>query len=343
MSALIDLTGRKFGHLTVIKRGENDKYNKPQWLCQCDCGNLDLKLISGNSLTTGKTMSCGCLKRNKPKKNKIKQTSINELKAHNRIGEEKYNNAGDLMKIISYNSTQDISVEFQDKHKYVFEHAGYGNFVKGTIKNPYHPFLYNRGYLGVGDFKPTINKKSTKAYDAWLKIFLRAYKEEWHKIEPTYSECEVTEEWWDFQNFAKWFYDNYHEIPGYSIQVDKDWIVFGNKTYNPKYCELVPSIINTCILSHTKTHDENKNIPTGIQLTANGNFKPRISKYGKRIDYGTYKCLEDAMVVYMNAKIEYIKELADKFKPYISNRLYYTMYNFKERFLLENPEYEKIQ
>jgi len=55
----IDLTGQKFGRLTVVKYVENDKWNKSRWLCQCDCGNQ--KNILSNSLKSNRTKSCGCL------------------------------------------------------------------------------------------------------------------------------------------------------------------------------------------------------------------------------------------------------------------------------------------
>ena len=48
MGALIDLMGRTFGRLTVIKRAENDKWQKARWLCKCECGTE--KIILGNSL-----------------------------------------------------------------------------------------------------------------------------------------------------------------------------------------------------------------------------------------------------------------------------------------------------
>ncbi len=60
---LNDLTGKKFGRLTVLKRAENTKYGKSQWECLCDCGTQ--KTIIGSSLTQGKTHSCGCLMREK--------------------------------------------------------------------------------------------------------------------------------------------------------------------------------------------------------------------------------------------------------------------------------------
>lgn len=52
------LTGQKFGLLTVLKRAENDKNNRIQYLCKCECGNI--KVIRGSSLTSGNTKSCGC-------------------------------------------------------------------------------------------------------------------------------------------------------------------------------------------------------------------------------------------------------------------------------------------
>lgn len=54
----IDLTGKKFGRLIVLKRAEN-KGTKTAWLCKCDCGNE--KIVSGDKLKTGNTKSCGCL------------------------------------------------------------------------------------------------------------------------------------------------------------------------------------------------------------------------------------------------------------------------------------------
>lgn len=59
MSKYKDITGRRFGRLTVIKRVENDKLGNAQWLCACDCGNKTI--ARGVALRQGKTKSCGCL------------------------------------------------------------------------------------------------------------------------------------------------------------------------------------------------------------------------------------------------------------------------------------------
>lgn len=58
MSNIIDLTGNKFGKLTVIcRKGSNDKGNA-MWKCICDCGNV--VVVNSNHLRSGNTCSCGC-------------------------------------------------------------------------------------------------------------------------------------------------------------------------------------------------------------------------------------------------------------------------------------------
>ena len=56
-----DLTGQRFGYLTVIKKAGKNKSDKILWLCKCDCGKL--KIIQGASLKNGRTKSCGCLRK----------------------------------------------------------------------------------------------------------------------------------------------------------------------------------------------------------------------------------------------------------------------------------------
>ena len=61
MSKIIDLTGEKFNHLTVIERGPNTSHGLAQWWCKCDCGNKCL--VRGSCLRNGHTQSCGCLQK----------------------------------------------------------------------------------------------------------------------------------------------------------------------------------------------------------------------------------------------------------------------------------------
>lgn len=61
-----DLTGKRFGRLTVIGRDfSNDK--EVRWLCQCICGNPELVSVSTHNLNKGNTQSCGCYRKEKAK------------------------------------------------------------------------------------------------------------------------------------------------------------------------------------------------------------------------------------------------------------------------------------
>lgn len=57
MSKLIDIAGKRFGRLLVIRR-TNDL-----WECRCDCGKI--KFLPGGRVRTGNTSSCGCLRTEK--------------------------------------------------------------------------------------------------------------------------------------------------------------------------------------------------------------------------------------------------------------------------------------
>jgi hypothetical protein len=60
MTARIDVTGRRFGRLTVLGFSHTGKWGKAIWLCVCDCGN-EAK-ISGEDLRSGNSASCGCIR-----------------------------------------------------------------------------------------------------------------------------------------------------------------------------------------------------------------------------------------------------------------------------------------
>lgn len=62
---IVDKTGQKFGHLTVLRKSEkrNPKNNKILWECQCDCGNPEIIYATTGNLTQGYKTSCGCAKK----------------------------------------------------------------------------------------------------------------------------------------------------------------------------------------------------------------------------------------------------------------------------------------
>jgi hypothetical protein len=59
MVKYIDLTGQKFGKLTVVEYSGKSYNDYAQWLCNCECGNT--RVVQGKRLRNGMTKSCGCL------------------------------------------------------------------------------------------------------------------------------------------------------------------------------------------------------------------------------------------------------------------------------------------
>jgi 5-methylcytosine-specific restriction endonuclease McrA len=58
--ALLDLAGRRFGRLLVVKRAGSDRWGRATWLCQCDCGSV--KIAFSRHLVQGAVVSCGCFR-----------------------------------------------------------------------------------------------------------------------------------------------------------------------------------------------------------------------------------------------------------------------------------------
>lgn len=53
-----DLTGLRFGLLSVVNRDESKNKHQAYWKCKCDCGNETI--VRGGLLTSGNNKSCGC-------------------------------------------------------------------------------------------------------------------------------------------------------------------------------------------------------------------------------------------------------------------------------------------
>ena len=68
MPKLIDLTGQRFGKLTVIEKGPS-KNRHAYWYCSCDCGHNNHFLVQGTHLKNGKVTHCPQCYGNNIKKN----------------------------------------------------------------------------------------------------------------------------------------------------------------------------------------------------------------------------------------------------------------------------------
>ena len=243
-----------------------------------------------------------------------------------RTGEETYNNFGSKMIIKEYKDGKDMDVYFPE-YNWTINHVQYGNFKKGNIKCPYESRTYGVGYLGEGKYKTRENGKQTKCYDTWNNMLERCYEPKFQERQPTYKECEVCEEWHNFQIFAEWFEDNYYEIPGEVMCLDKDILVKGNKIYSPETCCFVPEKINTLF---TKCDNSRGDCPIGVSYHKRDKIYEVGCNNGEISDYlGRFNNIYDAFRVYKVHKEKIIKKVADEYKQYLPQKLYHALYNYQ--------------
>lgn len=249
-------------------------------------------------------------------------------KYKNRLGEENVNSQGLRMKIIEYNGCNNINIEFENG--FILKNKTYSEFKRGSVKNLYYPSVYGIGYLGEGKYKINNNTgKASKEYEYWKSMIGRCYDEKTQGKRPTYKECTVCNEWLNFQNFAEWFNENYYEVDGEKMCLDKDILFKGNKVYSPDTCLIVPNRINTLFISNYRTRG---NYKIGVSKVSNPN-NPK--QYQARITNGKYninKCFYtelEAFNWYKKEKEKLIKEIADNYKDKIPKYIYDVLYSYE--------------
>ena len=241
----------------------------------------------------------------------------------NRVGESNINFQGLKMTILEYKKAIDLTVQFEDGT--VVKNTAYKEFSSGSIKNLNHPSVFGKGYMGEGEYKAWGGTKLTKEYSTWFGMLTRCYDEKFHKKQPTYRGCTVDEKWHNFQVFAKWFEENYNPETMQGWQLDKDILVRENKLYSPETCIFVPQAINSMFTSSGKSK---RDLPTGVYYLR-GRYQVSTPTNDKSTYVGFYKTEEEAVAIHKIAKEKYMKEEADKWKPYIDSRVYEAMYNYQ--------------
>lgn len=239
-------------------------------------------------------------------------------KKQERIGTERYNNQGSLMKIVEYYGCHDIVVEFQDKWKYK-THAQLTQFNDGRIKNPYFPSVFGVGIIGeLKHTTETDNKKPCKEFQTWYEMIRRCYSQDYKKKESTYNYVTCCNEWLYYPNFYEWIIkqENYEVWKNIRLScLDKDILIKGNKVYSPETCLLVPHYVNTLF---TKRDKDRGNYPLGVSYdSATKNYAASVSrvkngKYRYKC-FGNYPTPEEAFYLgYKPAKEKHIKEIAEE-------------------------------
>lgn len=240
-----------------------------------------------------------------------------------RTGEEIHSPSLGDVKIIAYRGTYDCDILVIDT-EHILKNISYGNIKLGCVRNPFLPVVFGKGFMGQGEYSSlNLDGSKTKEYNAWKVMLERCYRLERSNRNKSYASVIVCEEWHNFQNFAKWFEENYIE----GFQLDKDILSTGVKIYSPETCCFVPQEINIFFIKESVNVG---NYPVGVHLNKrSGSFISRITKFGKRFSLGSYKTVLEAKEAYDRAKEQYAKELAEKWKDNLNENIYNILINFK--------------
>lgn len=209
----------------------------------------------------------------------------------------------------SNNSGKFVVIDYEGKDKVWIQFLKTG-FVKtattrtiasGKVKDPFSPKHFNKGYLGLGNF----SKKDKRVYSAWRNMLSRCYS----GVYDSYSECEVCDEWLDYQVFAKWYtsQENWNNV---KYQLDKDISTdCRGKLYSPEFCKLVPKLQNIAAIRIQSTNKNNGVTGVHIETLKSGKLKFRvtISINDKSTYLGSFDTLEEAQQVYNDRKLSYIE------------------------------------
>lgn len=195
-----DLTGNKFGNLTVIKRHGKEFGVGLLWKCLCDCGNE--KVISSGHLLSGMYKSCGCSKRYDLLNKKIGLLTVIE-----ESGKDQYNNI--LWKCICscggstvLSSTQIVNKRtkscgcYRSKDKFeTIKNSAFRTQIKKAEDRGYDWFLSRDDYLSIvskpcvycGKFSIRKNRKGN--VEMQLNSVDRRNNEPYYKLENCQSTC----------------------------------------------------------------------------------------------------------------------------------------------------------
>lgn len=115
---------------------------------------------------------------------------------------------------------------------------------------------FGYGYNEKLKNKPYYNSETEKkCYHAWYNMMKRCYDTNCESYAIYgYIGIRVCKKWHNFQNFANWWDDNYYEVEGEVMSLDKDILIKNNTIYMPRACCIVPMTINSLFNSKRVTY-----------------------------------------------------------------------------------------
>lgn len=222
MGKYIDLTGKKFYDLTVIKRCGSNRYGA-LWECKCECGNT--VIVRSAELNNGNKKSCGCTK----------------------FFKHDYDVAGQKYGRLQVIKEAEPMVNKNGHNRMVLCRCDCGRFVIKLRTKVVNGEVQSCGCLFIEKArgKGRHNMTNTRIHHIWSSMLWRCGKSK------NYVDVGVCDEWKLFENFYEWSMNN-----GYEENLSIDRIdPFGN--YEPSNCRWVDNITQQNNKRNTVLYDIN--------------------------------------------------------------------------------------
>lgn len=253
---------------------------------------------------------------------------LNNIDIKNCIGKTcKSRNYGDFI-ILDYKNSREIKIRFKETD-YTTMYSQ-DKIRTGNVKDYYAPSVYDVGIVGTKYLKTFTDrfgkKKNKREYVIWSNMIQRCYDKNMQIKHPTYKGCSISENFKHYEYFYEWCQDQ-TGFGNESWHLDKDLLVKGNKVYSENNCIFLPQELNNLL---TKGEVKRGSLPIGVYKFSKNRFSASLNRNnGNNERLGLFETPEEAFLVYKEAKEDFIKEQALKWKDQIDPRAFDALMNYK--------------
>lgn len=180
-------------------------------------------------------------------------------------------------------------------------------------------------YDSKGEFKIKANGRNSRAYSHWRNMIERCYGANRTARNKTYIDCSIDDAWLDFQDFARWFYNQKYSNSGYHL--DKDLLLPNNRLYSPDLCCFVPRELNVLMTSRASARGA---YPQGVSWHKRDEiYHSQITVDGKKVHLGYFDCPNEAHQVYKAAKEANVKRMALEWQDRIADNVFQALMSWQ--------------
>lgn len=220
-----------------------------------------------------------------------------------KVGEKRQHPKYGVMEIVSYRGFSDCEILFHETNNVI--KSSYRAFSEVTATDPKQQLVFGVGKSYSEIYSIRSGGKKTPQYVAWENMIMRCYYDKASRY-PAYGGkgVKVSEDWLIYENFAKWFDDNY--VEGYHL--DKDLLGDGS-LYSKENCCYIPQKLNGLFVITKKNVGKlNNHLPTGV-IKQRKAFVVRVShaspSYSK-----SHSTVEAAHKDYLTRKWDSVRDIA---------------------------------